>query len=135
MKQTVTIQENKGGRIIAGCDKSACEGCKGSFFCTSKNASFTVDNPENIKLEKGDKAIIELPPKKTIFSVFMSLGFPLLMFLPGYFIASIFTEREGILFLSAIAGVVIGFGISALYFRIRKTSFVPKVIEKGEDEN
>ena len=56
MKQIVTIQENKDGRIIAGCDKSQCDGCKGSFFCTSKKSDFQVQNPENITLNPGDKA-------------------------------------------------------------------------------
>ena len=135
MRQTVTIQENKDGKLVAGCDKSACEGCKGSFFCTSKNSTFTVDNPSGIVLSKGDKAVIELPPRKTLFSVFMSLGFPLLMFLPGYFIASIFTDSQGYLFLASIAGVAVGFIISAIYFRARKVKYTPVVIDKGENED
>ena len=135
MKQIVTIQEKTDKGLIAGCDKTACEGCKGSFFCTSKKSSFTVTNPDGIPLEEGDKAVIELPPGKTLFSVFMSLGLPLIMFLPGYFIGLLFTDNEGLLFLSAIIGVTIGFAISALYFHFRRNRFTPRIIRKGDAED
>lgn len=134
MKQIVTIQENKDGRIIAGCDKSQCDGCRGSFFCTSKKSDFQVLNPENITLNPGDKAEIEMEPKKTLFTVFMSLAFPLLMFLPGYFTASLFTENEAVLLLSSLLGVALGFIISALYFRFTKKKYLPVVTEKKEEE-
>ena len=88
MKKEVTIQQSKDGIITAGCDKGACEGCKGSFFCTSKKASFDVLNPDGIKLEKGDQAVIDMPTGKTLFTVFMSFGLPLIMFIPGYIIYS-----------------------------------------------
>ena len=93
MRKEVTIQQSKDGIITAGCDKGACEGCKGSFFCTSKNTVFEVLNPENIELKAGDKAEIDMPPSKTLFSIFMSLGLPLILFIPGYFIASLFSSR------------------------------------------
>ena len=66
------FEEKKGERIIAGCDKSLCDGCKASFFCTSKKASFDVLNPDEIPLEKGDQAIIDMPPRKTLFTIFMA---------------------------------------------------------------
>ena len=130
MKQTVTIEEKKDGRLIAGCDKSMCSSCKGSFFCTSKKASFEVLNPEKIDLSAGDTAEIDMPSSKTLFSVFMSLGLPLLMFLPGYFITTLITESEGLRFLGAMAGVAIGFGIAAIYFHAKKKEYMPRVIRK-----
>ena len=133
MKQIVTIQENKDGKIIAGCDKSQCDGCKGSFFCTSKKSDFQVLNPEGLELKAGDKAEIELEPKKTLFTVFMSLAFPLLMFLPGYFIGALVSDGEGIRFIAALASVGIGFLIAGLYFRFTKRKFLPVVLRK-EDE-
>ena len=134
MKQIVTIQETKNGKIIAGCDKSQCEGCKGSFFCTSKKSDFQILNPEGIDLKPGDKAEIDLEPKKTLFSVFMSLAFPLLMFLPGYFIGAHFSSSELVRFICSIAGVAAGFLISSIYFRVTKKSYLPVVTEKKEDE-
>ena len=130
MRKEVTIQQADGERITAGCDRSACEGCKGSFFCTSKKASFEVLNPEKIDLSVGDTAEIDMPSSKTLFSVFMSLGLPLLMFLPGYFITAILTESEGLRFLGAIAGVAVGFGIAAIYFHVKKKEYMPRVIRK-----
>ncbi len=133
MKQTVTIQENKDGKLIAGCDRAACEGCKGSFFCTSKKAVFPVLNPEGIPLEKGDKAEIDLPSGKTLFTVFMSLGLPLLMFLPGYFISSMFTKSEGVILLSSLGAVALGFLISAVYFRFHRKKYTPVITGRKED--
>ena len=134
MKQIVTIQGNKDGKIIAGCDKSQCDGCKGSFFCTSKKSDFQILNPEGIDLKPGDKAEIDLEPKKTLFTVFMSLAFPLLMFLPGYFIGAHFSSSEAVRFICSIAGVALGFLISAIYFRVTKKAYLPVVTEKKEEE-
>ena len=64
----------------------------------------------------------------------MSLAFPLLMFLPGYFTASLFTENEAVLLLSSLLGVALGFIISALYFRFTKKKYLPVVTEKKEEE-
>lgn len=133
MKQTVTIQANKDGCITAGCDKSQCAGCSGSFFCTSKKVDFQVLNPENIELKSGDKAIVEMESRKTLFSIFMSLVFPILMFLPGYFIGALVSDGEGIRFIAALASVGIGFLIAGLYFRFTKRKFLPVVLRK-EDE-
>lgn len=130
MRKEVTIQQNEDGTITAGCDRNACEGCKGSFFCTSKKTTFEVLNPEHIELKAGDKAEIDMPSSKTLFSVFMSLGLPLIMFLPGYFIASLFSESDGIRLIGAIIGVAIGFAIAAVYFHFRKREYIPRIIRK-----
>ena len=130
MRKEVTIQQNEDGTITAGCDRNACEGCKGSFFCTSKKTTFEVLNPENIELKAGDKAEIDMPSSKTLFSVFISLGLPLIMFLLGYFIASLFSESDGIRLIGAIIGVAIGFAIAAVYFHFRKREYIPRIIRK-----
>ena len=132
MKQTVTIEEIKDGKMMAGCDKSLCEGCKASFFCTSKKSSFQVLNPEGIKLEEGDKAIIDMPPGKTLLTVFMSLGLPLLMFIPGYFIGSLISGNEGIKLLCSLLAVGLGFIIAAIFFHVKKEKYTPRIIDKEE---
>ena len=132
MKQTVTIEEKKGERIIAGCDKSLCDGCKASFFCTSKKASFDVLNPDEIPLEKGDQAIIDMPPRKTLFTIFMSLSFPLIRFIPGYLIGKAISESQGVQLLTSLAGVAVGFIISAVFFRLNKKKYTPVIVEKKE---
>ena len=132
MRKEVTIQQADGEKITAGCDRSACEGCKGSLFCTSKKASFDVLNPDKIPLEKGDQAIIDLPPRKTLFTVFMSLGLPLIMFVPGYIIGRLLSENEGIQLLTSLLGVALGFVISAIFFRFNRKKYTPVVIDKKE---
>ena len=84
MKQKVTVVENKGEEILVGCDKSACEGCHGSMFCSKTDNLFEVLNPENIELKKGDKAEIEMPPGKTLFCL-LKLGIPFDNVLPRIF--------------------------------------------------
>ena len=135
MKQTVTIQENKDGRITAGCDRSLCEGCKASFFCTSRKSSFTVINPQDIPLEKGDHALVDMPPKKTLFTVFMSLGLPLIMFIPGYIVGTLISGNQAVHLIASLAGVALGFMISALFFHRRKDEYSPVVIAKEENRN
>ncbi len=135
MKQSVTvINADDKSKILVGCDKSACEGCKGSMFCTNKENHFTVDNPNEIDVKQGDVVEINLPGKKTVLTVFISLGLPLLLFIPGYFIASLFTSAVGFLFLGGILGIAFGFLIAALFFHIKGSEYTPTLEGKKEEE-
>ena len=71
--------------------------------------------------------------RKTLFSIFMSLVFPILMFLQGYFIGALVSVGEGIRFIAERASIGIGFLIAGLYFRFTKRKFLPVVLRK-EDE-
>lgn len=133
MKQKATVIENKGDEIIVGCDKSACEGCHGSMFCTHKDNFFEALNPENIDLKKGDKIELDMPSGKTIKSILLSLGLPLIMFLPGYFVGKLFTSNELLLLLWAIAFMALGFLASGLYFKSRKKEYSPSILSKIEE--
>ena len=135
MKQVVTIQDNKNGVITAGCDRSMCEGCRSSLVCTSKKASFDVLNPDGIKLEKGDQAVIDMPTGKTLFTVFMSFGLPLIMFIPGYIIGSLISDSQGVQLISSLLGVALGFVIAALYFRKNRKKYSPVVISRKDGED
>ncbi len=128
MRKEVTVLEKKEGKIYVGCDRNACEGCKGNFFCRSKETLIEIRSDASV--EVGDKVELSVPSGKAVFTVFMSLGLPLLMFPLFYAIASRFTEKEVYLFLISIAGVGIGFLISALFFRITKGVYEPELIEK-----
>ena len=131
MKKEVTVLEKEDGKIFVGCNRNACEGCKGSIFCQRKDTKIELKDDPSIPLEVGEKVILDLPSGKTIFSVFMSLGFPLLMFPVFYFIASFFTTSEVTLFFSGITGVVVGFIISAVFFHFKKGEYEPKLIGKS----
>lgn len=131
MKKEVTVLEKENGKIYVGCDRNACEGCKGSIFCQRKDTRIELNEDKNIDVKVGEKVMLDLPSGKTIFSVFMSLGLPLLMFPLFYFIASFFTSSEVKLFFSGIGGVCIGFLISAVFFHFKKGEYEPKLIGKS----
>ena len=134
MKQSVkVINADDKERIIVGCDKTACEGCKGSFFCQNKETSFEVINPERVDVKAGDDIEINLPGKKTVASVLISLGLPLIMFIPGYLIASAFTANPLWLLLSGAAGIVSGFLIAAVFFHFKGNDYVPTLIGKKDE--
>ena len=132
MKQKVTVIENKGEEIVVGCDKSACEGCHGSMFCSKNEHLFEVLNPAKIDLKQGDKAEIEMPSGKTLSSVFLSLAFPLIMFFPGYFIGRKFSSNELVLLLFGVIFMALGFLIAALFFKKKKKNYMPYVVGKDE---
>lgn len=135
MKKEVTVYKGSKGELLASCDKNACEGCKSSLFCKSKEYSFEVKNPSNISLNDGDKAIIDMPSGRTILSSFMSLFFPLIcFFVPLFVSAAFFTSNEVYQFLSALIGLAIGFLISCIYFKKRKKYFEPTILEKKEEK-
>lgn len=131
MKKEVTVLEKENGKIFVGCDRNACEGCKGSVFCQRKDTKIELKDDGSIPVEVGEKVMLDLPGGKTVFSVFMSLGFPLLMFPLFYFIGSFFTKSEVSLFFSGIIGVAIGFAISAIFFHFKKGEYEPRLIGKS----
>lgn len=134
MKQNVkVITADDKEKIIVGCDKTACEGCKGSFFCQNKETSFEVLNPGRIDVKAGDDIEINLPGKKTVASVLISLGLPLIMFIPGYLLASLFTANPLWLLFAGIGGIAIGFLIAALFFHYKGSEYVPTLIRKKDD--
>lgn len=134
MKQNVKVLKAESeDKLIVGCDKTACEGCKGSFFCTNKETSFEVNNPGKIKVNAGDEVEINLPGKKTVATVFISLGLPLILFIPGYFIGTIFTEKPVWLLLAGLAGIAAGFIIAAIFFHFKGKEYVPTLIGKKDD--
>lgn len=134
MKQNATVIEAKGEEIIVGCDKTACEGCHASMFCTNKNNSFEALNPKKIDVKEGDQVELELPGKKTINTIFLSLGLPLLLFLPGYFLGRMFTQNELLLLLWGIGFMSLGFIFSGIYFKKRKKEYSPTIVAKREKE-
>jgi len=137
MKQNVTVIEEKEDNVIVGCDKTACEGCHCSLFCTNKNSSFEALNPNGLKLKEGETVEIDLPSKKTINAVLLSLGLPLVLFVPGYFIGRIFTSNDLILLLWGVGFMALGFLFSSIFFKKRKKEYSPlitRVIDTREED-
>ncbi|MGN0907078.1 MAG: SoxR reducing system RseC family protein [Bullifex sp.] len=133
MKKEVTVYKDEKGSLIASCDRNACEGCKSSLFCRTKNYSFQVENPEKIKVEEGDTVVIDMPAGKTVLSSFMSLFLPLICFFLGMAAGAFLLHGSEIIqFALALSGLAIGFLISYIYFRITGRKFTPEIIEKKD---
>ena len=135
MTKDVRIINIEEGKITAGCDRNACEGCKSSLFCRGINSEFEVFNPHKLELEKGDEVTIDMPPGKTIFASVMSLIFPLACFflamLAGYFITP---DNELLQLLCAVVGLAAGFLISSVYFRFTRVKYTPVITDKIETD-
>ncbi len=128
MKQTVTISEKTKDIIMVTCDKSACENCKGNFFCSSKKAEFEVNNPEHIAVKKGDKVQINIPAGKTIFTSFISFGIPLIFFFVGLIIGCFLWPQNQLgQFGLGVAFLILAFVINAIYFRIYRKKYCPEI--------
>lgn len=130
IKQVQIISVDK-DRITAGCDRAACEGCKSSAFCRKQNTEFEVLNTQNLELKTGDSVEILMPAGRTVFATAMSLLFPLLCFLAALIITSqFFTENELVQLAAAALALLLGFSVSAIYFRLTKRSYMPDVQRK-----
>ena len=132
MKKSVTVLEDTEGRIKVGCDASLCSGCKSEMFCRGRDTSFEVENPEKIPLKKGDKITVDIPEGRATASVFLSLGLPLSLFIPGYYVGKYFFSSEMMMALSGFAFMGLGFLFSSLVFRVKRHYFSPVLEEKEE---
>ncbi len=130
MRTIVNVISNVNGIIKVGCSSSACSGCHSESFCRNKDTQYEVNNPLELVINKGDTVEVEIPEKKALFTVFMSLLFPLLMFLPGYFLGRKISDNEITSALFGILFIALGFLISYLFFRGRKKEFSPYIVRK-----
>ncbi|MCR5732155.1 MAG: SoxR reducing system RseC family protein [Sphaerochaetaceae bacterium] len=130
MKQEVTIRKIEDGHITAGCDKRACEGCKGSFFCKSTDSIFEILNKTEEELNVGDKVKVNLDSKKTVFATLISLALPLSLLIGGMVLGYVLKLSEPLQFLLGAIGLAIGFLFGYFYFRYTKKSYLPEVEEK-----
>lgn len=125
------------GKISVMCDLDACAGCKGSAFCATKGKIFEADNKHGLALGIGDNVELFLPPGKTIFSGFISLIFPLMLFPLGYYAPLLFSGEptEKVKILCGVAAIALSFPIIKLYSNQKGKKLLPiitRVIgEKG----
>ena len=134
MKKEVTVYKDEKGELIASCDRSACEGCKSSLFCRTKNYSFPVENPNGVEVKEGEKVIIDMPSGRTVLSSFMSLFFPLICFFLGMAAGAFLLHgNEVIQFSLALLGLAVGFLISFIYFRVSGRKFTPEILSAKDE--
>ncbi len=123
------VKNNNNKEVEVTCPAEICSGCSGSMFCNVKGKTFNAKVPKDFEqINVGDKLKLYLPPAKTISSSFITLIVPLLLF-PIFYLLSPF-KGEGGNFLFGLLGIVIGFIAVAIYFKINKNKYYPKVVEK-----
>ena len=127
------IVENINGKTISiKCGKpEQCKSCSASF-CNVKSKNFTALNSYDIELKTGDSVEIYLSPAKTIFSSFMVLIFPLLLFIAGYFLSGIVfnTDSDALKAGGGVAGLLAGFILSFVFNMVSRSHNLPVVSEK-----
>lgn len=130
MTQLVSVVSVKDGVVRVGCSSSACSGCHSETFCRKKDSTYEVNNSGKIDVREGDLVEVEIPEGRAVFSVLMSLLFPLLMFIPGYFIGKALSDSEVVMALSGLLSIGLGFLISYLFFRGKREKYSPYIIRK-----
>ena len=124
------------GTVILKCETDACAGCKAQFFCTGRKLNeYPALNPENIRLTENCRVEVFLPPARTIASVFLVFGLPVLMFPAGFLLfRNVLSAGE---FLSAAGGglaMAVAFGLAAV-INIRNRKKLMPVICRIADGN
>ncbi len=116
-----------------------CKNCKANSFCSVNGHTFEAINKKKLKVKSGDLVEIYLPTGRTLFSGFMVLIFPLLLFILFFLAGSeIFKQGDGMSTLFGVIGLAAGFAITALYNKISKIKNIPrvtKILEKEEEED
>lgn len=132
MNKTVTVLERRDKEVKVGCDTSLCDGCRSKMFCSGRDTTFDVTIPKGTDVREGEKIEIEVPEGRAVLSVLLSLGLPLLLFLPGYYISGLFLTNEIAKALCGFGAMALGFISSFVIFRARKSYFTPFYKGKAE---
>jgi len=136
MIETARIKSLNGNRAVLVCgDSAACEGCGGSGFCNVQERTYEGIIQKGLEVVEGDVVKVFLPGGQTVFSAFLVMIVPLLLFMAGFMIAGrLFgIESEGVRVLFGMIGLAGGFLLSYLYSRARSisTKGMPKIVEKA----
>ncbi len=114
---------------LACIDEGSCSACAGRGFCNVQGKSYTAVNKHNLDLHIGDEVEVYLPPGKTMFSGFMVMMVPLIMFILGYLAVRLLlgSDNEAVNALGGFAGLFSGFLIAYLYGRTQKRTGQPVI--------
>jgi len=129
MTEISTVVSLENNQALLSCTAATCESCAGNSFCNIKAHTYSALIPHDLDLKPGDRVEVYLPPGRTIFSGFMVLIFPLLLFLAGFLITGRLVDNagEGIRALGGFAGLAAGFAIGYLFGRVRKRQYMPSI--------
>ena len=120
--ETAKVKSLHDDRAVLVCgDTESCKSCGGKAFCSVKERTYEAVIDPGLDINIGDTVQVHLPGGQTVFSAFLVMIVPLLLFMLGFWIAGRFfgVESEG---LRALIGLIClggGFLISFLYSRSR----------------
>jgi len=127
-KARVIIIDNE--KVYLACvDEESCSACAGKHFCNVNGKTFTALNSRNFNLHLGDDVEVFLPPGKTIFSGFMVMIFPLLLFIAGFLLTRSINPNasEGIQALGGFLGLAAGFFVGYVFGKSQKKHSYPEI--------
>lgn len=111
IKEIGKVVEKKDGKVVVEFDKDIqrCKACHLNFLCNFKKNLVTFDTKENLNC--GDKVMVEIEEKKSVFSALV------LFFIPSFlFIFLLISLKE----LGQIKSFFISFSGIGIYFFILK---------------
>ena len=132
MYETARVIEIHQNIITLQCNKSEhCKSCSSSF-CNIQTRNFKALNNRDFEINEGDTLEVFISPGKTIFSSFVVLIFPLLMFILGYFLSGklLNFNSDALKAAGGAFGLFIGFILSFLFNMIRKNQNLPVITRK-----
>ncbi len=135
----VTIQDET---VTLSCSalSGGCKSCKANSFCSVNGHTFDAINRGKLNLKSGDLVEIYLPTGRTLFSGFMVLIFPLILFIIFFLTGSVLLKLgDGPSTAFGIGGLAAGFAITAVYNKVSRIKNTPRITkrleEKQEEEN
>jgi len=110
-------------------DTEKCSSCSGGCAGDKQGRVFKALNSRSLSLKKGDMVEVYLNSGRAVWSGFMVLILPLLLFFPSYYAAAYLLPGAGeaVKVLSGITGIVMGFGVNFIRKRIIKDKDMPEI--------
>jgi positive regulator of sigma E activity len=124
------VDRVEGKLITVRCvDTEKCRSCGGGCIGDKQGRVFQALNSRSISLKKGDMVEVYLDAGRAVWSGFMVLILPLLLFFPFYYAAAYLLQGAGeaVKVLSGVTGIALGFGVNFIRKRIIKDKDMPEI--------
>lgn len=140
MTEIAKVKTLQGNRVVLACgDAAGCKTCAGKGFCSVQERTYEALVDEGVAVELGDTVEVHLPSGQTVFSAFLVMIVPLLLFMAGFMASRrlLGLEGEGIPTLFGLAGLGLGFLLSFIYSRSRSqgSKGMPRVTRRLSSES
>ncbi len=130
------VDRVEGKLITVRCvDTEKCSSCGGGCAVDKQGRVFQALNSRSLSLKNGDLVEVYLDTGRAVWSGFMVLILPLLLFFPFYYAAAYLLPGAGesVKVLSGITGIIMGFGVNFIRKRIIKDKDMPEIQKKVDD--